>query len=157
MKHDGPKRVIIESQFAGREYGWPWPLSIIVRWWDKWQNIRYVRACMRDSLLKGEAPYASHALYTQKDVLDDDVPAEWKQGIEAGFVWGDVADLRAIYVDRGISHGMTLGAERARLIKQRVETRSLKEWRSGSRRVIKPVEEEKRAGGSNVGQTSKPP
>lgn len=44
--------VIIESPFAG----------------DVVRNLRYLRACMRDCLRRGEAPYASHALYTQPGV-----------------------------------------------------------------------------------------
>lgn len=52
--------VIIESPFAG----------------DVEKNTRYARACVRDSLLRGEAPIASHLLYTQGGILNDDVPAE---------------------------------------------------------------------------------
>jgi hypothetical protein len=49
------KKVIIESPFAG----------------DVKKNIEYARKCMRDSLLRGEAPLASHLLYTQDGILDD--------------------------------------------------------------------------------------
>ena len=87
------KRVIVESPFAG----------------DIETNLRYVRACMRDCLLRGEAPYASHALYTQAGVLRDDLPDERKRGIEAGFAWRSAAELTAFYVDLGWSHGMLQG------------------------------------------------
>ena len=40
------------------------------------QNVKYARQCLRDSLLRGEAPLASHLLYTQPGVLDDRVPDE---------------------------------------------------------------------------------
>ena len=45
----------------------------------------YVHACIRDSLLRGEAPIASHVLYTQ--ALDDTVPEERAAGMSAGFAW----------------------------------------------------------------------
>src|SRR5690606_36634803 len=90
-----PKLVLIESPYAG----------------DIDRNVRYAKACMRDSLSRGEAPYASHLLYTQ--VLDDAAPEQRRQGIEAGFAWGRHAELVAFYVDFGMSSGMTLGLERA--------------------------------------------
>ena len=40
-------------------------------------------------------------------VLDDAMPEERKLGIEAGLAWLGVADAMVIYVDRGISPGMT--------------------------------------------------
>lgn len=87
------KRVIIESPFAG----------------DVLENLRYVRACMHDSLMRGEAPFASHALYTQEGVLRDEVPGERQRGIDAGFAWREVADLTVFYVDLGASPGMVIG------------------------------------------------
>ena len=69
------KRVIIESPYAG----------------DVERNLRYARAAMKDCLHRGEAPYASHLLYTQEGVLDDDVPGERKLGISAGLSWGKIA------------------------------------------------------------------
>lgn len=91
------KRVIIESPYAG----------------DVARNLRYVRACMRDAFLRGEAPYASHALYTQPGVLRDDVPEERELGIRAGFAWRAAAEVTAVYQDLGISGGMQLGVEHA--------------------------------------------
>lgn len=46
------------------------------------RNTWYARAAMLDCLLRGEAPFLSHLLYGQ--VLDDDVPADRKLGMEAG-------------------------------------------------------------------------
>ena len=91
------KRIIIESPFAG----------------DVERNIRYTRECMADSLKRGEAPFASHLLYTQEGILDDTNPEERKLGIESGFAWGEVAEGIAVYEDYGISGGMKLGIERA--------------------------------------------
>lgn len=72
-------------------------------------NLAYLRACMRDCLKRGEAPYASHALYTQPGVLDDTVPAERIKGITAGFAWGKHAARVVVYVDLGITRGMEQG------------------------------------------------
>lgn len=105
--------VCVESPFAG----------------DVDRNMRYTRAAMADCLRRGEAPYASHALYTQPGVLDDDVPSERAFGMAAGFAWGARADARVVYVDLGISRGMREGIERAEAIGQEVEIRRLGgEW-----------------------------
>jgi hypothetical protein len=77
------------------------------------RNKRYMRACMRDSLLRGEAPYASHALYTQAGVLDDNIPSEREHGIHAGFAWRKVAGVTAVYADLGVTRGMHYGIEHA--------------------------------------------
>jgi hypothetical protein len=58
-----------------------------------------------------EAPYASHLLYTQPNVFDDLKPDERKLGIEAGFMWRNVAELTVFYVDYGYSSGMQLGLQ----------------------------------------------
>lgn len=75
------------------------------------KHIEYARRCVRDSLLRGESPYASHLLYTQDGVLDDLDPQERKMGIDAGFNWRNVADLTVFYVDLGYSMGMRLGLQ----------------------------------------------
>jgi len=103
------KRVILESPFAG----------------DVERNTRYARACVRDSLLRGEAPIASHLLYTQPGVLDDDVPAERQHGIDAGLAWKSVAEGTVMYVDFGISRGMRYGMEAAKAANLPVEVRHL--------------------------------
>lgn len=89
------------------------------------ENVRYARECVRDSLLRGEAPLASHLLYTQPGVLDDRVPEEREAGIAAGLAWIDHADATVVYVDRGISNGMRRGIELARSVGRPVEERSL--------------------------------
>ncbi len=91
------KLVIVESPYAG----------------DIAANVEYARACLRDSLQRGEAPIASHLLYTQPGVLRDEVPAERQQGIDAGLAWGAAAHLTAVYTDRGISRGMEYGIANA--------------------------------------------
>jgi hypothetical protein len=90
--------VIIESPYAGGTEA----------------NVEYARRAMHHSLGLGEAPYASHLLYTQPGVLDDDIENERTLGIEAGLAWGDKADRVAVYADLGISPGMQLGIDRAK-------------------------------------------
>jgi len=68
-------------------------------------------------------------LYTQPGVLDDSVPEERAQGIEAGLVWKQSADASIVYYDRGITKGMILGIQLSAKIGQPVEYRQLGgEW-----------------------------
>lgn len=94
--------VIIESPYAGRG---PTRLH---RWWDYMQNVRYGRRCLLDSLRRGEAPFASHLLYTQ--VLNDKVPDERTMGLLAGQRWiAKGCELVVVYCDRGVTAGMMHG------------------------------------------------
>lgn len=99
--------VILESPYAG----------------DVEANLAYARAAMRDCLHRGEAPFASHLLYTQ--MLDDNQPEQRALGINAGLAWGARAAATVVYVDRGISKGMHLGIEAARNAGRPVEYRRL--------------------------------
>ena len=89
------------------------------------ENIDYARACLKDSLLRGEAPMASHLLYTQPGVLDDTVAAERRLGIEAGLSWGALAEHTVVYTDLGITDGMRAGIQRAHDQNRTVLYRSL--------------------------------
>ena len=107
------RRVIIESPYAG----------------DIDKNMRYLRACMRDCLLRDEAPFASHALYTQEGVLRDEIHEERKHGIEAGFAWRSVSDATIVYTDLGTSRGMEYGIAHAKELNHPIEYRTLGgEW-----------------------------
>ena len=101
--------VIVESPYAG----------------DIERNVRYARACLRDCLLRGEAPFASHLLYTQDGVLRDAVPRERSLGITAGLAWGSMARATIVYTDLGITEGMTKGTSRAFKQGRSVEYRQL--------------------------------
>lgn len=101
--------VILESPYAG----------------DVEKNTSYARACVRDSLLRGEAPLASHLLYTQLGILRDQVPEERKLGIEAGLAWGIHAEATVVYCDYGISSGMEFGISNAQRAERPVELRFL--------------------------------
>jgi len=84
------KRVILESPYAG----------------DVENNIKYARECVKDSISRGEAPIASHLLYTQEGILNDTIVEERQLGIDLGLAWKDVAEGHVFYIDFGISRGM---------------------------------------------------
>lgn len=104
--------VVIESPYAG----------------DLERNARYLDACLLDSLRRGEAPFASHGLYTRPGVLRDSEPAERELGIKAGFAFRRVAARTVVYTDLGISEGMKLGIADALRIGGTVEYRKLEGW-----------------------------
>lgn len=89
--------VIVESPYAG----------------DVETNTEYARKAVRDSLGRGEAPIASHLLYTQPGILDDNIPDERQWGIDAGLAWREVAHACVIYADHGITKGMAYGIKKA--------------------------------------------
>jgi len=103
------RRVVLESPYAGDVEG----------------NIAYARACVRDAVMRGEAPIASHLLFTQPGILQDGLAAERKLGIAAGLAWLRVADVMVLYVDRGISPGMQQAREIAELAGIPIEERRL--------------------------------
>jgi len=84
------KLVILESPYAGNVQ----------------RNIEYARKCVKDSIMRGESPIASHLLLTQEGILDDSIPEEREMGIKAGLAWKKVADRHVFYVDYGMSKGM---------------------------------------------------
>lgn len=101
--------VILETPYAGR-------VAL---------NTEFARACMADCLKRGEAPFASHLLYTQPGILDDTKPAERMLGIRAGLDWGTKADATVVYTDFGYSDGMRQGIESAVTAGRPVEYRKL--------------------------------
>ena len=67
---------------------------------DVVRNVKYARLCLADSLKRGE-------------------------GIKAGLEWGRKADLRAVYIDYGITKGMEMGIKDAKKIRQPIEYRRI--------------------------------
>lgn len=102
-----PRTVMVESPYAG----------------DVKANEAYARRCMKDSLDRGEAPMLGHLLYTQ--VLDDKVPDERRKGIEADKAWLCVSSKVVLYVDRGVSSGMTEAVTLATELKIPIEHRRI--------------------------------
>lgn len=101
------RRVILESPYAG----------------DIGMNTDYARHCLLDSLGRGEAPLASHLLYTQ--VLRDHIADERAKGIAAGHAWITAADAVVVYTDLGISPGMQAAIDLAGQFNVPVEPRKL--------------------------------
>jgi len=108
---DQPRFVIIESPYAG----------------DTQRNIEYIRAAVSDSLKRGEYPIASHLLYTQPGILDDNDPAQRRQGILSGMAWRERADRAVFYVDLGWSEGMKVAQQTYAIEGFPYEQRSI-EW-----------------------------
>jgi hypothetical protein len=98
---------VIESPFAG----------------DTEVNLAYARLALADSLTRGEAPLASHLLYTQ--ILDDAEPEQRMLGIDAGLAWHAVTEAVILYLDRGMSPGMQAAVANAELRGIPVERRYL--------------------------------
>ena len=105
-------RVIVESPFAGG-----------------FANVRFARECLRDCISRGESPFASHLLYSQKGLLDDNIPEERKLGIDAAAAWLEVADYVCVYMDNGVSPGMMIGIVRAAKLNKTIKLRWLKQPR----------------------------
>lgn len=97
---------ILESPFAASDFA------------TVEEHETYARAAMRDMLMRYEAPFASHLLYTQPGVLRDDVPKERAHGIVAGFAWSGAANRRVWYCNYGFSKGMRLAHKDAKSIGQ---------------------------------------
>lgn len=104
------KLVVLESPYAGAVT----------------DNVRYARECMADSLKRGEAPIASHLLYTQPGILRDGVAEERHKGVKAGLEWHRVAELIIFYTDNGWSAGMVQALDFVRRSKAPYEYRSLR-------------------------------
>lgn len=122
---------IVESPFAGK--GETKRLRDI----QTLRNTVYARACMHDSLERGEAPLASHLLYTQAGILDDTKIEERIKGMEAGYEWmramandGRFAEdalkpVVAFYTDLGWSEGMNEALGRVQKLGLEMEERKL--------------------------------
>lgn len=103
------RRVFLESPYAG----------------DVARNVDYARRAMFDCLKRGEAPFASHLLYTQ--ALDDLDSAQRDLGIKAGCAFRGSCDASVFYMDHGMSTGMAYGLNDAHDIGHPVEFRYLDE------------------------------
>lgn len=119
--------VIVESPYAGSEA-------------EIRRNMKYVRAAMRDCFLRGEVPFASHALYTQPGVLDDKKPEERRMGIEGGYAFWSACDKVVFYTDLGWSSGMLAAKERATERMFDFEERSLPDWKRIEVTLVEPEE-----------------
>lgn len=108
--------VIIESPFSGHSPD------------QEKRHVEYARAALRDCLLRGEAPFASHLLYTQPGVLNDKVSDDRTLGMQAGFAFREVADATVVYTDLGTSVGMQMGIADSNIKGIPIEFRSIEGW-----------------------------
>ena len=107
------KLVIVESPFRGNEN------------YHQHEHERYARLALRDCLEHGESPFASHLLYTQPEVLDDQDIQQRAQGMRSGWDWMQVANRVVVYTDLGISSGMEDGIRMAEKFSLPIEHRQL--------------------------------
>ena len=99
------KPVILETPYAGKG---------IDSENDFKRNLLYLRACIRDCLVTHkEAPFASHAIYTQPGVLIDEDTDDREYGIQAGFAVRSLYPASIFYIDLGMSRGMEYGMRAA--------------------------------------------
>ena len=101
--------VILESPYAG----------------DIENNVRYAQLCVRDSIMKGESPMATHLLYTQPNILNDEIEHERDLGISVGLTWIRASSKTVVYTDFGISQGMEHGIEMAKKYGNDIEYRTI--------------------------------
>lgn len=87
------------------------------------RNTDYARKCLKDSISRGESPLCFHLLYTQ--VLNEDNELERDRGITTSFEWHKFADKIVVYEDHGISYGMELAMNLAKVNKIPVEFRKI--------------------------------
>jgi hypothetical protein len=89
------KFVVLESPYAG----------------EVSENVAYARRALRDCIARGEAPFASHLLYTQ--ILNDDEREQRDRGINMNLAFIEKCDYVVAYIDRGISPGMKRAIDHA--------------------------------------------
>lgn len=108
--------VLVEAPFAAKTRS------------DRKRNDAYLVAAMRDSLSRGECPYASALVFANSGVLDDNDPEQRTLGIESGLAWGAKASLSAVYVDLGLTDGIRIGIARANKEGRPIELRHVPGW-----------------------------
>lgn len=86
-------------------------------------NACYLNLCIRHSVLRGEAPIATHKLYVGP--FDDTKPVEREVGMSIISSFIKLSTLTAVYYDVGISPGMQWGMVQARKAGKLIEPRSL--------------------------------
>ncbi|MFT4243834.1 MAG: hypothetical protein ACMXYB_00065 [Candidatus Woesearchaeota archaeon] len=93
------------------------------------RNILFARACIRDSILRGEIPFASHLLYTQSGILDDTINEERELGINLGKeLIEHLPNVKTVvYENLGITQGMKLGIELSKQKGRDIEYRKLQD------------------------------
>ena len=106
--------VAIESPWAGLDAG-PRALD-------------YLRQCIRDSLARGEIPWASHAMFAHTRALYEEDPEQRAEGIMTAMHFiRKHAQLVAFYEDHGMSEGMKLAHREAIIHRKPIVRRKIYE------------------------------
>lgn len=83
----------------------------------------YTMLCCKDSIARGEAPFASHLIYPI--LLEVYSIQARQQRIACGFSWLAKSDIVAIYTDLGLSIGMLQSKAHAKKLNIKTEDRSI--------------------------------
>jgi len=117
-------KIVIETPFLGL-----YPRTF--------QHFKYCRACLRDSLSRGEAPLPSF-IFLMFDGLVDVKDVKSRKGAAlAANTWTDIAQKLVIYIDLGITDAMKDRIRSAKDLDQVVEYRKLGDkWESSNHNVL---------------------
>jgi hypothetical protein len=107
-----PPLVVIESPWAGLGAGE--------------RALDYLRNCIRDSLARGEIPWASHAMLAHTRALYEEDEDQRAEGLETNREMIRChAQLVVFYTDHGMSPGMKLARQWAGMHGVRIEERKI--------------------------------
>lgn len=114
--------VVLESPWAGLGAA----KATSLRELEGCPAVDYLRQCIRDSLARGEIPWASHAMLALTRALYEEDPDQRQEGIDVGKdMIKTHAALVAAYTDHGISKGMREAITWARMHGKPVEFRKI--------------------------------
>lgn len=105
------KLVVVETPYASEN------VALLQR------HIVYAKLCLSDSLKRGEAPLVSSLLYPQ--VLDDRVKLDHDLAMLCSLSWIRGCDMVVVYIDYGITPGMQVAINTAKIKTVKIEYRSL--------------------------------
>lgn len=95
---------------------------------DEPMALHYLGECVKDSISRGEAPFASHGFYTRW--LEDSDPTQRDQGIDCQLALIRATQFAVFYTDLGISRGMQEALQFCNRFGISIEFRELGEdWR----------------------------
>lgn len=90
------------------------------------QLAAYTRMCVRHSTLtKGESPLSGPLVFGHDDILDRNIPAHRRIGIEAALAWLEHAEMVVVYIDRGVTQPMREAMDLAATMGKPIEVRRL--------------------------------
>jgi hypothetical protein len=115
--------VVIESPWAGLGADKVESLADM----ERCQAFIYLRACIRDSLSRGEIPWASHAMLALTRALYEEDPDQRQEGIDLNkqLIKSEAIKLVVLYEDFGISRGMKEALIWSRIHGKPVEFRTI--------------------------------